>query len=175
MSTNTSESSTAELLRQLADRLEELKPLYCEGYDSDESERNRETWEAIYGKPIAQARAKATRLSNATARDGYTAELRTELAKAAKCLQTIADMPGRPDVRNAATIRAHAAKVLLSRLESESAANLALIAAAPELLAALQFIVNDTPRGPGEDAELTVTGYNLACAAIAKARGGAAK
>ena len=37
-----------------------------------------------------------------------------------------------------------------------------------ELLAALQFIVNDAE--PGEDAQLTVTGYNKACAAIAKAK-----
>ena len=40
--------------------------------------------------------------------------------------------------------------------------------AAPELLAALQFIVNDTPE-PGEDARLTTEGYNKACAAIERA------
>ena len=38
-----------------------------------------------------------------------------------------------------------------------------------ELLAALLFIVNDAE--PGEDAHLTVAGYNIACAAIAKAKG----
>lgn len=38
-----------------------------------------------------------------------------------------------------------------------------------ELLAALQFIVNDAE--PGEDARLTTEGYNRACAAIAKAEG----
>ena len=38
-----------------------------------------------------------------------------------------------------------------------------------ELLTALSFIVNDAE--PGEDARLTVEGYNRACAAIAKARG----
>ena len=40
-------------------------------------------------------------------------------------------------------------------------------AAVPGLLAALQFIVNDAPAG--EDAQLTVKGYNMACAAIAAA------
>jgi len=45
----------------------------------------------------------------------------------------------------------------------------ALAAAAPDLLAALQFIVNDAE--PGEDAALSVEGYNRACAAIAKAKG----
>jgi len=44
-----------------------------------------------------------------------------------------------------------------------------LIAAAPDLLSALDYIVNDAK--PGEDARLTVNGYNRACAAIAKARG----
>jgi len=39
-----------------------------------------------------------------------------------------------------------------------------------DLLAALAFIVSDTLE-PGEDARLTVAGYNRACAAIAKARG----
>lgn len=39
--------------------------------------------------------------------------------------------------------------------------------AAPDLLEALKFIVNDGE--PGEDAVLSVKGYNLACAAIAKA------
>lgn len=41
-----------------------------------------------------------------------------------------------------------------------------------ELLEALEFIVNDSPE-PGEDAVLSVGGYNRACAAIAKAKGGA--
>lgn len=41
---------------------------------------------------------------------------------------------------------------------------------ADELLAALIRIVNDTPV-PGEDAVLTVAGYNQACEAIAKVRG----
>ena len=50
------------------------------------------------------------------------------------------------------------------------AENAALVVAAPDLLAALEYIVNDIPE-PGEDAELTVKGYNLACAAIAKAKG----
>jgi len=54
--------------------------------------------------------------------------------------------------------------------EAEVRANARLIAAAPELLAALQFIVNCAE--PGEDAVLDVDGYNLACAAIAKATGG---
>lgn len=53
---------------------------------------------------------------------------------------------------------------------AEAKANARLIAAAPDLLEALLHIVNDTPE-PGEDAELTVIGYNKACAAIAKARG----
>ena len=44
-----------------------------------------------------------------------------------------------------------------------------LIAAAPDLIEALEYIVNDVPE-PGMDAQLTVTGYNLACAAIAKAK-----
>ena len=35
-----------------------------------------------------------------------------------------------------------------------------------DLLAALEFIVNDIP-SPGENAELTAAGYNMACAAIA--------
>jgi hypothetical protein len=48
-------------------------------------------------------------------------------------------------------------------------ANAQLIAAAPELLEALQFIVNDAE--PGEDAQLTTAGYNRACAAIRKALG----
>lgn len=43
-----------------------------------------------------------------------------------------------------------------------------LLAAAPDLLAALEFIVNDTPEA-GADAVLSVAGYNAACAAIAKA------
>lgn len=38
------------------------------------------------------------------------------------------------------------------------------------LVEALEFIVNDTPE-PGEDAQLTVEGYNKACAALAAARG----
>ena len=38
-----------------------------------------------------------------------------------------------------------------------------------ELLAALEYIVNDAE--PGEDARLTVEGYNRACAAIAAAKG----
>lgn len=49
-------------------------------------------------------------------------------------------------------------------------ANARLLAAAPDLLAALEFIVNDVPE-PGEDAQLTTDGYNRACAAILKARG----
>jgi hypothetical protein len=52
----------------------------------------------------------------------------------------------------------------------EGFANARLIAAAPDLLAALSRIVNDSPE-PGEDAVLTVEGYNQACAAIAKAMG----
>lgn len=51
----------------------------------------------------------------------------------------------------------------------ECLANAALIAAAPELLEALMFIVNDAK--PGEDAVLSVKGYNKACKAIAKAEG----
>jgi hypothetical protein len=51
----------------------------------------------------------------------------------------------------------------------EMEANAQLIAAAPELLEALQFIVNDAE--PGEDAQLTTAGYNRACAAIRKALG----
>lgn len=43
-----------------------------------------------------------------------------------------------------------------------------LLKSAPKLLAALLHIVNDTPV-PGEDAVLSVDGYNLACAAIAEA------
>lgn len=46
-------------------------------------------------------------------------------------------------------------------------ANARLIAAAPDLLEALEYIVNDTPE-EGGDAELTVVGYNKACAAIAR-------
>jgi len=49
-------------------------------------------------------------------------------------------------------------------------ANAYLIAAAPELLEAALYVVDDTPT-PGEDAELTVEGYNRLCAAIAKAEG----
>lgn len=49
----------------------------------------------------------------------------------------------------------------------EAKANAKLIAAAPLLLEALDFIVNDCE--PGEDAKLTVAGYNKACAAIKKA------
>ena len=55
--------------------------------------------------------------------------------------------------------------------DDETKTNAILIAAAPDLLEALEFIVNDTPM-QGEDAELTTTGYNKACAAIAKAKGG---
>lgn len=51
-----------------------------------------------------------------------------------------------------------------------SDADARLIAAAPELLEALLYIVNDTPT-PGGDAELTAEGYNRACAVIAKAEG----
>lgn len=51
----------------------------------------------------------------------------------------------------------------------EAEANARLITAAPELLEALKYIVNCAD--PGEDAELTVDGYNKACAAIAKAEG----
>ena len=53
---------------------------------------------------------------------------------------------------------------------AEGRANATLAAAAPDLLAALKRIVNDSPE-PGEDAVLTVDGYNQACAAIAKAQG----
>lgn len=42
-----------------------------------------------------------------------------------------------------------------------------IIAAAPDLLAAAEFVVSDTPV-PGEDAELTPEGYNRLCAAIVK-------
>lgn len=49
-------------------------------------------------------------------------------------------------------------------------ANAQLMAASPELLEALEFIVNCTP-APGEDAVLNTEGYNKACAAIAKAKG----
>jgi hypothetical protein len=52
---------------------------------------------------------------------------------------------------------------------AEAEANARLIAAAPELFEALMYIVNDAE--PGEDARLTTAGYNLACAAIAKASG----
>lgn len=52
--------------------------------------------------------------------------------------------------------------------EEENLSNARLIAAAPELLEALLFIVNDFPE-PGEDARLTVDGYNKACEAINKA------
>lgn len=51
----------------------------------------------------------------------------------------------------------------------EATSNARLISAAPDLLEALQFIVDDAPEG--EDARLTVDGYNKACAAIAKAEG----
>lgn len=51
----------------------------------------------------------------------------------------------------------------------DAVANARLIIASPELLAALEFIVNDAE--PGEDARLTTEGYNRACAAIAKAIG----
>ena len=43
-----------------------------------------------------------------------------------------------------------------------------LIDAAPDLLNALLVIVNDAE--PGESAQLTTNGYNLACAAIAKTK-----
>jgi hypothetical protein len=49
-------------------------------------------------------------------------------------------------------------------------ADAALIAAAPELLEACLFVVNDVS-APGEDAQLTSKGYNRLCAAIAKAEG----
>lgn len=52
----------------------------------------------------------------------------------------------------------------------DTKANASLIAAAPDLLAALEFIVNDLI-APGEDAHLSVDGYNKACAAIKKAKG----
>lgn len=62
----------------------------------------------------------------------------------------------------------NACEVAMATFNQESfEANARLIAAAPELLAALEFIVNDAE--PGEDARLTANGYNRACAAIAKA------
>jgi hypothetical protein len=45
----------------------------------------------------------------------------------------------------------------------------AMLRAAPKMLAALEFIVNDAPEG--EDAQLTAEGYNRACAALRLARG----
>lgn len=51
----------------------------------------------------------------------------------------------------------------------ETLPNALLIASAPDLLAALLFIVNCAE--PGEDAELTAEGYNMACEAITKATG----
>lgn len=54
--------------------------------------------------------------------------------------------------------------------EDEAWANGKLYASAPDLLAACKFVVNDCPE-PGEDAQLTVDGYNRLCAAIAKAEG----
>jgi len=50
----------------------------------------------------------------------------------------------------------------------EAIQNAALMTAAPELLEALQYIINDCPE-PGEDAQLTAKGYNIACEAIRKA------
>jgi hypothetical protein len=47
--------------------------------------------------------------------------------------------------------------------------NANLIAAAPELLEALMFIVNNAE--PGEDAVLSTDAYNKACKAIAKVEG----
>lgn len=58
---------------------------------------------------------------------------------------------------------------IYSDFKEEGEANLALTLAAPDLLEALEFIVSDYPE-PGEDAELTVNGYNKACKAIAKAK-----
>ena len=52
-----------------------------------------------------------------------------------------------------------------------SEADARVLAAAPELLAALEKILNDCPEA-GENAVLSVDGYNKACAAIAKAKGG---
>lgn len=57
----------------------------------------------------------------------------------------------------------------VGRDQKSAMANARLIAAAPDLLSAAQFVVNDTPK-PGEDARLTVEGYNRLCAAIALAR-----
>ncbi len=45
-----------------------------------------------------------------------------------------------------------------------------VVSVADELLEALEYIVNDIPE-PGEDAELTAKGYNMACRAIRKAKG----
>lgn len=52
---------------------------------------------------------------------------------------------------------------------SEAIANARLFAASKDLLGACMFVVNDAE--PGEDARLTVEGYNRLCAAIAKATG----
>lgn len=49
------------------------------------------------------------------------------------------------------------------------ATNAHLISAAPEMYAVLQLIVDDAE--PGEDARLSVASYNVASAALAKARG----
>jgi len=62
--------------------------------------------------------------------------------------------------------------ICYERDEGMGGANAEFIARAcnchDDLLAALEFIVNDVP-APGEDAQLTAKGYNIACAAIAKA------
>lgn len=54
--------------------------------------------------------------------------------------------------------------------DEETLSNARIIAAAPDLLEALKFILNDCPI-QGEDAVLSVNGYNKACNAIAKAEG----
>ena len=51
--------------------------------------------------------------------------------------------------------------------EPEAEANARLMAAAPDLLDAAMFVVNDAK--PGENARLTTAGYNRLCAAIALA------
>jgi hypothetical protein len=55
-----------------------------------------------------------------------------------------------------------------AELGQSAESNAIAIAALPDLIAALRFIVNDVP-APGEDAQLTIKGYNLACAALGKA------
>lgn len=76
-----------------------------------------------------------------------------------------------PEVQTGATRIAHLGeRVAYGTLcsKEEAIANAKLIAAAPDLLEALYFIVHCTPE-PGEDAVLNVEGYNKACKAIQKA------